>query len=163
MGKSSKSLTSEKLTQRVAVERARMAADLDRMTRTHGKLSRAEQAVRGGRQDPGRLRKRQPEAGHGSPNQKTRAPLLDPSVRIFPAGGPHDITAPAVANRTGSLAGLSNVFTTTAPAKAAWSAPSRPTPEFRERPSVLGYQAPHMRLADPSRTPTTPGPPRQPP
>lgn len=53
MERSSNTLTSEKLAKRVAVERARMDADLDRTTRAHRKLSRAEPAHRGGKHDPG--------------------------------------------------------------------------------------------------------------
>ena len=49
MAKSSNNLTSETLAERAAVERARMDADLDRMTRTHSKLWRAEQALRSGK------------------------------------------------------------------------------------------------------------------
>jgi hypothetical protein len=49
MAKSSNTLTSEKLAARVAVERARMDADLDRMIRTQRKLWRAEQALRSGK------------------------------------------------------------------------------------------------------------------
>jgi hypothetical protein len=54
MAKSSNTLTSGKLAERVAVERARMDADLDRLTRTHSKLWRAEQALRSGKRGLGR-------------------------------------------------------------------------------------------------------------
>lgn len=51
MARSSITLTSEKLVERVAAESARMGADLERVTRTHRKLWRAEQALRSGKRD----------------------------------------------------------------------------------------------------------------
>jgi hypothetical protein len=48
MATSGNTLTSKKLAQRVVVERARLDADLDRMTRADSKLWRAEQALGSG-------------------------------------------------------------------------------------------------------------------
>jgi hypothetical protein len=79
MATSSNTLTFEKLAERVAVERARMDADLDRMTRAHRKLWRAEQALRTGKRGPGRPRKRQPEAGPKAPQSGSQDAAARPT------------------------------------------------------------------------------------
>ena len=68
----SKTLTYEKLTERVAAERARMDADLGRMTRAHRKLWRAERLVRIGERGPRRARRRQPETGPNTPRSESQ-------------------------------------------------------------------------------------------
>jgi hypothetical protein len=47
--------------------------------------------------------------------------LRNPSVRILAVHGPNGLTAGAVANRTGPVVGVSNVFTTTIAADEAWA------------------------------------------
>jgi hypothetical protein len=71
MATRSNTLTSGKLAQRIAVERARMDADLDGMTRAHRRLWRAEQALRSSSRRPGGTHKRQPEAGPRAPRSES--------------------------------------------------------------------------------------------
>ena len=47
--------------------------------------------------------------------------LRDPSVRILAARGRDGLRAGAIANRTGAVVGVSNVFATSMPAGEAWS------------------------------------------
>ena len=74
--------------------------------------------------------------------------LRDPSVRILATCGPDGIGAGAVANRTGSLVGVSNVFTTTIAADEAWAEIATALALVFPSLPLVGYErGEHLRAA----------------
>jgi hypothetical protein len=66
--------------------------------------------------------------------------LHDPSVRILAARDHDGIGAGAIANRTGSVVGVSNVFTTSIAPDEAWSGLARTLADGWESLPLVGYE-----------------------
>lgn len=66
--------------------------------------------------------------------------LLDTSVRILAARGPNGVVGGAVANRTGSVVGVSNVFTTNAAIDEAWAGIADAVATLFPSLSLVGYE-----------------------
>jgi hypothetical protein len=66
--------------------------------------------------------------------------LADPSVRILAVHGPDGVTAGAIANRTGSVVGVSNVFATAMPAHDLWRAVVAAVAQHFPSEPMVGYE-----------------------
>ena len=60
-------------------------------------------------------------AAHGTRDTFRRELVRDPSVRVLAAHGPDGLSAGAIAHRTSSCLGVTNVFTTSMAVDEAWS------------------------------------------